>query len=62
MNKPNASSSNPSAKAHEAAATISLADLVKNREKQPSPQAFGILAKLAAAKRERLKVESAKMS
>lgn len=34
----------------------------KTTPKSPSPQAFAILAKMAAAKRERLKVESAKTS
>lgn len=51
MNKSSASSSKPSAKALEAATTIGLANIVKNSEKRPSPQAFAILAKMAAAKR-----------
>lgn len=59
MNKSDATSSKPSAKALEAAASISLAELVKNSEKQPSPQAFAILAKMAAAKRERLQNKTA---
>ena len=38
------------AMAHEAAATIRLANLVKNSEKKPSPEAMQIAAKILAAK------------
>jgi hypothetical protein len=53
MNKPYAPSCKPSAKELEAAATIRLANPVKNSEMQPSPQAFAILAKMMANKAQR---------